>query len=566
LVNMINPRQNELFDTFKEFLSPLAYKTLVSGWQGVFRHVILETLPAPEIANHFNKVFGRPTKELYSIAGILLIKEFMDWTEEEAANAYMFNADIQYALNLGRDKISMSARTIQRYERIFRENDCASGIMTEVTNKLISELDLDISKQRLDSTHIFSDMTTFARTRLMGIAIKRFLTQLKRHNREGYDSLPENVRNRYRKSQGGLFGEVTSDKESRSMLRQEVAEEMYFLITTFSGVKDVENRTTYKDLVTIFHQQCSLVELSQKIHEESGSVAGSKNNHDSIEPPSPKPNDGEIEESSQAKNNGEKTLCDSEKTPSPLVSDKEESPGKTKVEVKKNTGGRVIQNSSDPDATYSGHKGVGYQAQIAETCSGANEVQLITYALPETACEPDPAAVAPTMDKLEKENLLPDKMLADTHYGSDENVLDCKNRGVELISPASGNPPKEPPKNPSEKQQRLATRREQEKTEDWREEYKIRAGIEATNSGLKRKTGLGQLRVRGKKSVFNVILLKIAGWNILRAASSAKMKEKIAKIVEKSNQTKKRMRDLNVFGLNSSSQPHFPALYQLIAA
>jgi hypothetical protein len=46
----------------------------------------------------------------------------------------------------------------------------------------------------------------------------------------------------------------------------------------------------------------------------------------------------------------------------------------------------------------------------------------------------------------------------------------------------------------------------------------------------------------------------------------AKMKEKIAKIVEKSNQTKKRMRDLNVFGLNSSSQPPFPALYQLIAA
>ena len=46
-------------------------------------------------------------------------------------------------------------------------------------------------------------MAAFARTRLMGIAIKRFLTQLKRHNRDGYDSLPENVRNRYGKSQGG---------------------------------------------------------------------------------------------------------------------------------------------------------------------------------------------------------------------------------------------------------------------------------------------------------------------------------------------------------------------------
>ncbi len=123
MVHIIDPRQNELFDSFKEFLSPLAYKTLVSGWQGVFRHVILAVLPANEVGSHFHPNYGRPTKELYSIAGLLLIKEFMDWTEEEAANAYMFNADIQYALNLGRDNISISSRTIQRYEEIFREDD-----------------------------------------------------------------------------------------------------------------------------------------------------------------------------------------------------------------------------------------------------------------------------------------------------------------------------------------------------------------------------------------------------------------------------------------------------------
>ena len=63
MVNIVDPRQNELFDLFKGFLSPLAYKTLISGWQGVFRRVILKVLPAPEIANHFNPTFGRPTKE-----------------------------------------------------------------------------------------------------------------------------------------------------------------------------------------------------------------------------------------------------------------------------------------------------------------------------------------------------------------------------------------------------------------------------------------------------------------------------------------------------------------------
>jgi len=77
---------------------------------------------------------GRPTKELYSVAGLLLIQEFMDWTK---------------------------------------------ATMDEITTKLVEVLGIRIDRQRLDSTHIFSDMASFGRTRLMGVAIKRFLTQLK---------------------------------------------------------------------------------------------------------------------------------------------------------------------------------------------------------------------------------------------------------------------------------------------------------------------------------------------------------------------------------------------------
>ena len=59
----------------------------------------------------------------------------------------------------------------------------------------------------------------------------------------------------------------------------------------------------------------------------------------------------------------------------------------------------------------------------------------------------------------------------------------------------------------------------------FRERYRIRSGIEGTNSRLKRRTGLGHLRVRGSPAVFNSILLKITGWNILRVSVCAKMRE-----------------------------------------
>ena len=427
--HMIDPRQIALFDTFKSVLSPLAYETLISGWQGVFRHVILALLPADEIGTHFSPDKGRPTKELYSIAGLLLIKEFMDWTEEKAANAYMFNADIQYALNLGRDNISMSVRTLQRYERLFREDELASQVMTDVTSKLISELDLDISKQRLDSTHVMSDMATFARTRLMGITIRRFLVQLKRHGHQHYDSLAEELRARYEVSQGALFGSVPSEK--RSLLRQEVAEQMFFLITRFSGITDIESRTTYKNLVTVFNQQCDFIEPTKPVNHLGGKEGDNQTDGGENAPilfPEETAKKAVLDDEIDNVEDISNTPSSSDFPPDLHKSEGEAS----RVVPKKKTGGRVIQNPSDPDATYDGKKGPGYQVQFSETCSDNNEVQIITYACPETACESDRNGVIPALDKLERDQLLPDVMLADTLYGSDANVVECETRGVHL--------------------------------------------------------------------------------------------------------------------------------------
>ena len=81
----------------------------------------------------------------------------------------------------------------------------------------------------------------------------------------------------------------------------------------------------------------------------------------------------------------------------------------------------------------------------------------------------------------------------------------------------------------NEKDLRLAQRRAAERTEAFRQEYRIRGGIEATNAMLKRVTGLGRLRVRGKPAVFMSTLLKVAGWNILRAASVRTLLSKLTK-------------------------------------
>lgn len=522
----IDPRQTLLFDEFKRFNSELGYKTLVNSWSGVFRAVVLELMPVGELAEHFHPTTGAPTKELYSMAGLILLKEFRDWSADEAAEAYMFDDRVKFALNLNPTNISLSYRTVERYERIFREDNLAAQVMDKVTGRLIEILDLDISKQRLDSTHVFSNMATFSRTRLMGVTIKRLLTQIKRHDSAAYDALPLELRDRYAPSVHGMFADVKSS-EARHTLRQQVAQDMYWLIQHFEDDSNHAGRSTFKMLVTVFEQQCELVD--------------------------------------------------------------------DQIVIRKHTGGDVIQNPSDPDATYDGKKGPGYQAQLTETSNENNEVELITGVIPQTAVESDANIVGPMLAHLNEQGLLPDQMSMDTAYGSHENELICEDHGVEMLSPVAGpevnadqlnsddfaiNPstnlidqcpnghtPQDasfdeetgkhtafmPPSACSScpffnecptrkvgdqyrveftvKTQRLSARRREQNTEPFRETYRKRAGIEGTNSGIKRTTGMGRVRVRGRPSVFHAIHLKVTGWNLSRAASSPRMREYVNAII-----------------------------------
>jgi hypothetical protein len=283
-----------------------------------------------------------------------------------------------------------------------------------------------------------------------------------------------------------------------------------------------------------------------------------------------------------------------------------------KVQVRPKASADSMQYPSDPDATYDGLKGQGYKLQISETC-GEGEVQLIVGALAQTAADHDANALQPMLEQLQEQELLPESMLADTAFGSDENVRLAEAMGTELVSPVAGPKGEEPidapvPATPTadatpvveplsiddfaidertgkvhacpagkiplqvlcdaktqtttiemkpedcktcpffdacpmqrkgtkyemsytDKQRRLEERRREQKTEAFQERYAKRSGMESTNSGLKRRLGLGALRVRGKTAVAHALYIRVAGWNMLQATKSAGLMAKIRAIL-----------------------------------
>jgi len=519
----VDPRQKPLFDTAETMFSAMAIRYMRQDWPGLFRSQILQLMPVGKLAEHFHPSTGCPTKELYSMAGTIFLKEFFDLTIEEAVRRYVTDGAWHYALNVAPTMASMSHATVERYMKLFVEDDLAAEVFERVTSALIECLELNVWRQRLDSTHVYSDMATFGRTRLMGVTIKRFLTQLKRHHRPLYECLPEAFRVRYAPSQAKLFADFNGD---RKQLRQTVAQDLLDMANRFSEDQAVANRASFQALCRVLEEQCTVSEE------------------------------------------------------------------KTDVTLKAKTGGAVMQNPSDPDATYDGHKGPGYQAQIAETCCPDNEVQLITGVEVEPAHESDQDAVGPMLDQLERHGRQPEVMYADTGYGRDENVVAAEGRGVDLQSPVGGAPPRPQdestvadltvddfvmdeatetvqrcpngcvpessvhdsqagrtrtvmaasdcgscafgPQCPvkragkqfvlehTPRQRRLAGRRAEQSTQAFRQNYAIRAGGESVNSGLKRRTGMGRVRTRGRPRVRMAVLLRCAGWNVFRALAALK--------------------------------------------
>jgi len=476
--NLQKPAESEtLFDLegstwWRQQLSPNALRRLEEGWQGVFQRTILKLLgkPAEALGEAFDEELGRPSKELYAMSGLLLIAEFKDWTIEQAAEEWTLNAGVQYALHLGRDRQYVSARTLDNYRRLLREKVDVQEIFTRVAAALVEELELDIRKQRVDSTHVLSAMAQLGRLQLLAVAVRRFLVQLKRRDARGYDGLAESLRQRYEPAETRLFGMGGKPEQPRDQALGQVAQDLAWLVDRFEVGEVHRGWASYQALERLLAEHCE--------SKEDRTVGIRRQSRDA---------------------EGGSTQC--------------------------------LQNPSDTGAGYSGHKGPGYQTQLAQMlpprdADGHLEGPgLLTACVPQSAAVRDNEALPEILAQQKAAGLLPEQMVADTLYGSDANVQQCGALGVKLLSPVGGVEPKRQgevrhwcSRAERERKARLAQRRAEQETPEWRKEYAQRSGIEGVNRALDATTGAKQLRVRGTRAVIVAVSLKATGWNILAAA------------------------------------------------
>jgi hypothetical protein len=530
MIRINDHKQQDLFDPW-HFLSPKRRRMLDESWPGLFREHLLCELPVDQLRPFLREDFGAPSKELYTLLGVLLLQQMMDLTDTKALEQLSFNIQWHYALNITEESDSakyISEKTLWHWRQILIEQRLDQLIFDQISTKLANVFNVKTGLQRIDSTHIKSNMRRLGRIAIFSHTIFKFLTNLKRHHQDLFATLSAALVDRY-VTQKALKAFAMVKPSASAKTLEQVSTDLYELIEQFKQQKAVTSMHSYKLMQRVLTEHCVV-------------QSDGDNRRVAVKKPKDVPTDS-------------------------------------------------LQNPSDPDAAYSGYKGQGYQVQVMETFTRGKDdpqekprLNLITHVAVEKANAQDADALIPAIAASAQRGIKPDMVLADTLYGSDDNAQQAKGAGVDLVAPVkdgqNGSPstgmrlcdftfddsgrvvrcpvgrrpanvrykkktkrftarfdrehcrscpevdacPIKPGKKYyylwySEKNYRLSRRRQFEARDEFVDLYRWRAGVEATMSQYDRLTGVKRLRVVGLKAVRFCATLKATGLNILRAAA-----------------------------------------------
>jgi hypothetical protein len=167
---------------------------LDENWPGLFREHLLEELPVDQMLPHFTDGVGRPSKEIYTVLGVLLLQQTMDLTDRAAIEQLAFNIQWHYALNIPEesdDAKYISEKTLYTMRQVMIDNQLDEIMFDAVADKLAAVFGVDAKDQRIDSVHIKSNMRKLGRIGIFSRTIFKFLVNLKRHHRKLFDTIDE---------------------------------------------------------------------------------------------------------------------------------------------------------------------------------------------------------------------------------------------------------------------------------------------------------------------------------------------------------------------------------------
>jgi hypothetical protein len=321
-------RENEqhlqfgLFDTFQQ-LPERVRQRLEASWAGTFYREFFSRVDESPFAVLYSDKPSRPNAAINVLVSVEILKAGFGWSDEELHDEVQFNLQVRYALGL-RDMITMpfEMRTLyyfrQRLSQYMQETgqNLLDRVFVQVTDEQLKSLKLRTEQQRMDSVLVSSNIRHFTRLHLLVEVVQRVWRMLAEEDQAYYAELFEP----YRRGTAGQY--------CYRLKAEEVAEHL-------AAVGQVMHRLV-GELEVCYAEQPTYGMLRRVFDEHFDCIAG----------------ETEGDNSSSVRVKGDSELST-----------------------------RSLQSPDDWEATYRvkrDEKYVGYVANLTETCSPENKVQLLT--------------------------------------------------------------------------------------------------------------------------------------------------------------------------------------------
>ena len=511
---------------------PSGVKKMLDGsWAPAFRKLIFDKINEKRYADLYSDIASRPNFPVNVWVGLEILKGQFDYTDEELMHQWHFNLLTAYALGQeGLGELTLCIRTIYYNRERLLEYEAKTGrnLLEEefksITDDALKELGVDTKTQRMDSSFVGSFIKKMSRLEIAVKVVQNF-----------YKELPELEQQRWKEPLKDYLEEEAqhlSFRLKRSEVEahlKKVGEWLFKLHEAYADEESINGLKSYQHIGRVLGEQF-------QVRQEKGGAT---------------------------------------------------------IEVKpaKEISSSSLQNPADDTATFR-RKGEedhqGYVFNVAETCSTANPVQLLTDIALYPNVVSDEAIAMERVPEI-KERTSVDEMITDAGFTGEASEKVCDAEGVALIPtevkgrklaedefslkdfqfaeggvatcPMGQHPTRQirneakerwvirfsreqcygcpmSDKCPVIERQRfyslsfndrqavVAQRRKKLNQEDYKEKCRLRPAVEGTVSQFKHKTHNEKLKVRGDGRVRNVIITMAIGINFRRIWAYLKEKNR----------------------------------------
>ena len=220
--------QQKLFGVGTE-LSPSLRSRIESSWAHLFKFEVLPILFKNE--DRYAMLYGKTGRPNFSVArllGLCLLQELNNLSDQQALDTFSFDIRWRYALDVSDEEDYLSRRSLVEFRRRLAAKDpemkLVRNVFDNIRDSAIKKLGLSASNQRLDSTHIISNIRIRGRLALFSNTLTVFLKSL---DESQFSRIPKAIQQWHSSESEGWFGLGPAEQKVKL---EELAQYLYELI------------------------------------------------------------------------------------------------------------------------------------------------------------------------------------------------------------------------------------------------------------------------------------------------------------------------------------------------